>query len=158
MKTWAATRFLLKRDTAQVIWGLDVLAQRSVGGKLAPNKRRSESVAFRQLTPAKVDVVYGQDLTLKQQHTVPSDLVPNENVFAILYLSACLEPWATLHNVDVAVLQNSVPRILTSKIEDVKKKLEVYSAAPSAATPTASTEPSSPLPPSTTPYTQMGAQ
>lgn len=79
------------------------------------------------------------------------DLVPNENVFAVLYLSACLEHWAMLHSEDVAVLKSSVPRILVSKTQDMQKKLQLQSATPSAA-------PSSALSPSATPNLRMEAE
>lgn len=47
------------RDAAQAIWGIEKLAQRSGRAKLASGKAM-EDEAGKQLTPAKVEVVYGE--------------------------------------------------------------------------------------------------
>lgn len=92
---------ILVRDAAHVIWGPAVLAERSVSGRLAPAKMstKDKEVAPQQLTPAKLDVVY-----------------------------ACLAHWGKLKNSDTTVAASNVPRILSEKIQDVKKKLKLAKA------------------------------
>lgn len=50
---------ILVREAAQAIWGIEKLGQRTVSGKLAPGKATTEEPG-KQLTPAKVEVVYGE--------------------------------------------------------------------------------------------------
>ncbi|KAH6938648.1 hypothetical protein HPB50_011228 [Hyalomma asiaticum] len=53
---------ILVRDAAQVVWG-DYLAKRSVSGRLARTKSGTNEQPAKQLTPSKLNVVYGQKLT-----------------------------------------------------------------------------------------------
>lgn len=50
---------ILVRDAAQAIWGIEKLSQWSVRAKLAPGKATEED-GGKQLTPAKVEAVYGE--------------------------------------------------------------------------------------------------
>ncbi|XP_075556871.1 uncharacterized protein LOC142588950 [Dermacentor variabilis] len=87
---------ILVRDTAQVIWGNELLAKRSVSGRLAPTKSGSSEQPSKQLTPAKVEVVY-----------------------------ACLRHWGQIHNQDIGAAERALPRTLSEKIQDVKRKLRL---------------------------------
>lgn len=51
---------ILVRDAAHVLWGPAKLADRSVSGRVAPTKTTTNEKAAQQLTPAKLDVVYGK--------------------------------------------------------------------------------------------------
>ncbi|XP_075547217.1 uncharacterized protein LOC142580210 isoform X1 [Dermacentor variabilis] len=87
---------ILVRDTAQVIWGNELLAKSSVSGRLAPTKSGSSEQPSKQLTPAKVEVVY-----------------------------ACLRHWGQIHNQDIGAAERALPRTLSEKIQDVKRKLRL---------------------------------
>nr|XP_054919720.1 BEN domain-containing protein 5-like isoform X3 [Dermacentor andersoni] len=87
---------ILVRDTAQVIWGNELLAKRSVSGRLAPTKSGSSEQPSKQLTPAKVEVVYD-----------------------------CLRHWGQIHNQDISAAERALPRTLSEKIQDVKRKLRL---------------------------------
>ncbi|XP_070389670.1 BEN domain-containing protein 5-like isoform X3 [Dermacentor albipictus] len=87
---------ILVRDTAQVIWGNELLAKRSVSGRLAPTKSGSSEQPSKQLTPAKVEVVYD-----------------------------CLRHWGKIHNQDIGAAERALPRTLSEKIQDVKRKLRL---------------------------------
>lgn len=87
---------ILIRDAAQVVWGRDTLAQRSVSGRLAPTKANSGQEPSKQLTPEKVEVVYG-----------------------------CLAHWGQVNNVDTTLARHTVMRTLCEKIQDCKKKLRM---------------------------------
>nr|XP_054932469.1 uncharacterized protein LOC126540984 [Dermacentor andersoni] len=85
---------ILVRDTAQVIWGNELLAKRCVSGRLAPTKSGSSEQPSKQLTPAKVEVVYD-----------------------------CLRHWGQIHNQDMGAAERSPSRTLSEKIQGVKRKL-----------------------------------
>ncbi|KAH7944555.1 hypothetical protein HPB52_021372 [Rhipicephalus sanguineus] len=85
---------ILVREAAQLIWGIEVLAQRSISGKMAPTKQGEGGLPCKQLSPEKLDVVY-----------------------------ACLSHWGQLNKVDTAAVSQKVLRTLSEKIQDVKKKL-----------------------------------
>ncbi|KAH7984558.1 hypothetical protein HPB52_022279 [Rhipicephalus sanguineus] len=85
---------ILVREAAQLIWGIEVLAQRSISGKMAPTKQGEGGLPCKQLSPEKLDVVY-----------------------------ACLSHWGQLNKVDTAAASQKVLRTLSEKIQDVKKKL-----------------------------------
>ncbi|XP_077501247.1 BEN domain-containing protein 5-like isoform X2 [Amblyomma americanum] len=87
---------IVVRDSAQLLWGIETLSKRSVSGRLAPTKSGSCEVPAEQLTPAKLEVVYG-----------------------------CLRHWGKVHGVDTSVAECSVPRILSEKIQDVKRRLRL---------------------------------
>ncbi|XP_070377501.1 BEN domain-containing protein 5-like [Dermacentor albipictus] len=87
---------ILVRETAQVIWGNELLAKRSVSGRLAPTKSGSSEQPSKQLTPAKVEVVYD-----------------------------CLRHWGQIHNQDIGAAERALPRTLSEKIQDVKRKLRL---------------------------------
>ncbi|KAH7976897.1 hypothetical protein HPB52_021474 [Rhipicephalus sanguineus] len=48
---------ILIKDAAQVVWG-DELTKRSVSGRLAPTKNGTNEQPSKQLTPAKLNVIY----------------------------------------------------------------------------------------------------
>ncbi|KAH7954300.1 hypothetical protein HPB49_017327 [Dermacentor silvarum] len=87
---------ILVRDAAQVVWGFHTLAQRSVSGRLAPTKANSGLEPSKQLTPEKVEVIYG-----------------------------CLAHWGSVNNVDTTLAHHNVMRTLSEKIQDCKKKLRM---------------------------------
>ncbi|KAL1480812.1 hypothetical protein MTO96_050727 [Rhipicephalus appendiculatus] len=87
---------ILVRDAAQVVWGCDTLAQRSVSGRLCPTKTNSGQEPSKQLTPEKVDVVYG-----------------------------CLAHWGQVNKTDTTLARSNVMRTLCEKIQDCKKKLRM---------------------------------
>ncbi|CAN8007274.1 unnamed protein product, partial [Ixodes pacificus] len=83
---------VVAKDTAQALWTQAGLAERSVKGVLAPNKKKSGEAPKPALTPEKVEVV-----------------------------AATVSHWGKKNEVDVgAVLQNLTP-ILTEKIQDCIK-------------------------------------
>ncbi|KAL1479657.1 hypothetical protein MTO96_051679 [Rhipicephalus appendiculatus] len=84
---------ILVRGAAQVVWG-DDLAKRSVSGRLAPTKSGTDEQPAKQLTPAKLNVIYD-----------------------------CLRHWGRTNSVDIRTAELTVPRTLTEKIQDVKRKL-----------------------------------
>ncbi|XP_075534638.1 BEN domain-containing protein 5-like isoform X4 [Dermacentor variabilis] len=86
---------ILVREAAQVIWGIETLAQRSISGRLGPT-RHGEGEPCKQLTPEKLDAVF-----------------------------ACLSHWGKKKNVDTSVASGKVLRVLSEKIQDVKKKLRI---------------------------------
>ncbi|XP_077547561.1 uncharacterized protein LOC144159736 [Haemaphysalis longicornis] len=90
---------ILVRDAAQAIWGVEKLSQRSVRANLASGKDEEEAV--KQLTAAKVEVVY-----------------------------ACLEHWGRIRNEDTKVAAAGVLRTLSDKIQDVKRKLRLAKDVP----------------------------
>lgn len=51
---------ILVRDAAHLLWGPAVLAERSVSGRLGPAKAETKEAAPPQLTPAKLNDVYGK--------------------------------------------------------------------------------------------------
>ncbi|XP_075539462.1 BEN domain-containing protein 5-like [Dermacentor variabilis] len=87
---------ILVSDTAQVIWGNELLAKRSVSGRLAPTKSGSSEQPSKQLTLAKVEVVYD-----------------------------CLRHWGQIHNQNIGAAERALPRTLSEKIPDVKRKLRL---------------------------------
>ncbi|KAL1415788.1 hypothetical protein MTO96_006567 [Rhipicephalus appendiculatus] len=87
---------ILVRDAAQVVWGCDTLAQRSVSGRLCPTKTNSGQEPSKQLTPEKVEVVYG-----------------------------CLAHWGQVNKTDTTLARSNVMRTLCEKIQDCKKKLRM---------------------------------
>lgn len=107
------------RNAVQSVWDRNVLTERSVGGKLAPTYCRSACEPFRELTLAKVNIIYAQNLTLSTEFLFLS----GKMFFALLSLQACVDHWAMLHNENVAVMKGAVPKMLASKIRDVRKRL-----------------------------------
>ncbi|XP_054931114.1 uncharacterized protein [Dermacentor andersoni] len=85
---------ILVRDDVQVVWGCNTLAQRSISGRLAPTKANSGQEPSKQLTPEKVEVVYG-----------------------------CLAYWGNVNNVDTKLAHHNVMRTLSENIQDCKRKL-----------------------------------
>ncbi|XP_077517162.1 BEN domain-containing protein 5-like isoform X3 [Amblyomma americanum] len=85
---------LVCKDTAQAVWGNEVLATRSFSGAVAPKQRALGEKPKQPLTPHKVDVVI-----------------------------ATMKHWGTVKGVDVSEAVWNVPRMLTEKIQDVKKAL-----------------------------------
>ncbi|KAL1479155.1 hypothetical protein MTO96_052094 [Rhipicephalus appendiculatus] len=53
---------LLCKDTAQAIWGMELLAERSVCGAASPKARAAGQLPKEPLTPTKVDVVAGSSI------------------------------------------------------------------------------------------------
>ncbi|XP_077550279.1 uncharacterized protein LOC144163244 [Haemaphysalis longicornis] len=83
---------LVCKDTAQAIWTAEVLARRSVSGQAAPKSKATGETAKLALTPMKVSVVIDM-----------------------------LRYWGEQKQVDVAAVVPNVPRLLTEKIQDVRK-------------------------------------
>uniref|UniRef100_G3MLG9 BEN domain-containing protein n=1 Tax=Amblyomma maculatum TaxID=34609 RepID=G3MLG9_AMBMU len=83
---------LVVKDTAQAIWGTDVLMERSVTGTAYSRKKASGEKPKPPLTPEKLQVV-----------------------------SATLKHWGALKAVDVASTENGLTRILSEKIQDILK-------------------------------------
>ncbi|XP_077512756.1 uncharacterized protein LOC144123917 [Amblyomma americanum] len=90
---------LVCKDTAQAVWSNEVLATRSFTGAVAPKQRALGEKPKQHLTPHKVDVVI-----------------------------ATMKHWGTIKGVDVSEAVRNVPRMLTEKIQDVKKALRKVDA------------------------------
>nr|XP_054923567.1 BEN domain-containing protein 5-like [Dermacentor andersoni] len=83
---------LVVKDTAEAVWGKDVLEKKSVTGMVAPRKKSLGEVAKEPLTPEKVAVV-----------------------------AATLKHWGAEKNVDVDATLLNLGRLLSEKIQDVLK-------------------------------------
>lgn len=86
---------LVAKDTAQAIWTNEVLADRSVHGGVAPNKRALGERAKKQLSPEKVQVV-----------------------------AATVRYWGSKKSIDVDSTVAALSRLLSEKIQDARKSLK----------------------------------
>ncbi|XP_049516676.1 BEN domain-containing protein 5-like [Dermacentor silvarum] len=83
---------LVVKDTAEAVWGKDVLSKKSVTGVVAPRKKCLGEVAKEPLTPEKVAVV-----------------------------TAMLKHWGAEKKISVETTLQSMGRLLSEKIQDVLK-------------------------------------
>ncbi|XP_075554629.1 uncharacterized protein LOC142587469 isoform X1 [Dermacentor variabilis] len=83
---------LVVKDTAEAVWGKDVLEKKSVTGMVAPRKKSLGEVAKEPLTPEKVAVV-----------------------------AATLKHWGAEKNIDVEATLLNLGHLLSEKIQDVLK-------------------------------------
>ncbi|XP_049523134.1 BEN domain-containing protein 5-like [Dermacentor silvarum] len=83
---------LVCKDTVQAIWGTDVLVNRSVSGVAAPKLRAAGELPKQPLTPTKLNVV-----------------------------TATVRYWGQLKGEDVTTAVASITKLLSEKIQDVRK-------------------------------------
>ncbi|XP_070392798.1 BEN domain-containing protein 5-like [Dermacentor albipictus] len=83
---------LVVKDTAEAVWGNDVLEKKSVTCMVAPRKKCLGELAKEPLTPEKVAVV-----------------------------AATLKHWRAVKNMDVEPTVQNMGRLLSEKIQDVLK-------------------------------------
>ncbi|KAL1478550.1 hypothetical protein MTO96_035001 [Rhipicephalus appendiculatus] len=90
---------LVCKDTAQAIWGMKLLAERSVCGVAAPKARAAEQSPKEPLRSTKVDVV-----------------------------AATVRHWGTIKGEDVSATIANLTKVLPEKIQDARKSTKQLAA------------------------------
>ncbi|KAH7971952.1 hypothetical protein HPB52_004383 [Rhipicephalus sanguineus] len=87
------------KDTAQAIWGTELLSERSVYGVAAPKARATGQLPKQLLTPTKADVV-----------------------------TATVRHWGTIKGEDVSAAIANITKVLSEKIQDARKSTKRLAA------------------------------
>ncbi|KAH7946614.1 hypothetical protein HPB52_001858 [Rhipicephalus sanguineus] len=90
---------LVCKDTAQAIWGTELLSERSVCGVAAPKARATGQLPKQPLTPTKVDVV-----------------------------AATVRHWGIIKGEDVSATVANITKVLSEKIQDARKSTKRLAA------------------------------